>query len=268
MPVEVLGDVRAVDEATFAEVCFRVMGCVFSVRNEMGPFFIESIYQQEICNLFEETQQEIPIIVSHDQFRHRYSIDTVFENVAVFEWKSAEQLSDKHRAQLLNYLMLCEIEHGKLVNLRPDTVKHEFINSPLTRRTRQSFELRKDRFEPQGNTESRWAEFMTDALRDWGTGLDLRLYEAATEYAFGGAEQVVKNVAVLSDTELLGRQKTRITPDGSIVKITALSKNKKSFVENARRFLNHVDFPVIQWLNVANHSVSFQTIRKREHNLI
>ena len=40
--VEVLGDVRAVDEATFAKVCFRVMGCVFSVRNEMGPFFWSS----------------------------------------------------------------------------------------------------------------------------------------------------------------------------------------------------------------------------------
>ena len=36
MPVEVLGDVRAVDEATLAKVCFRVMGCVFSVRNEVN----------------------------------------------------------------------------------------------------------------------------------------------------------------------------------------------------------------------------------------
>ena len=42
MPVEVLGDVRAVDEATFAEVCFRVMGRVFSVLNEMGAFFWSS----------------------------------------------------------------------------------------------------------------------------------------------------------------------------------------------------------------------------------
>ena len=51
MPVEVLGDVRAVDEATFAEVCFRVMGCVFSVRNEMGPFFGSSKYSNHAGRL-------------------------------------------------------------------------------------------------------------------------------------------------------------------------------------------------------------------------
>ena len=44
MPVEVLGDVKTVDEVTFAEVYFRLVRCVFSVRNEMGPFFWSAKY--------------------------------------------------------------------------------------------------------------------------------------------------------------------------------------------------------------------------------
>lgn len=260
MPVKVLGDVRLVDESVFAEICYRVMNKVFSVRNKMGPFFNECIYQQEICRQFEKTQQEISVIVTHDDFTHRYFIDSVFEGVAVFEWKSATQLNDKHRAQLLNYLMLCEIERGKLVNLRPDTIEHEFVNSPMKRSVRQSFELTTKGFEPLGKSESDWAEFMTSALRDWGAGLDLNLYESATDHAFGGADHLIQNIDVMSGTKLLGRQNMRITPDGSIVKITAL--HKQSFIENAIRLLAYIDSPVIQWLNITNQQVSFQTIRK------
>ncbi|WP_372897757.1 GxxExxY protein [Stieleria sp.] len=123
MPVEVLGEVRAVEEQVFADVCYRVMGRVFSVRKTMGPFFREKIYQTKICESFQQTQVEVPIVIRQDRFRHEYFIDTVFDAVAVFEWKAVERLHSRHRAQLLNYLMLCELQRGKLVNLRPETIR-------------------------------------------------------------------------------------------------------------------------------------------------
>ncbi|QDV43315.1 hypothetical protein Enr13x_31700 [Stieleria neptunia] len=262
MPVEVLGEVRAVEEQVFADVCYKVMGRVFAVRKTMGPFFRELIYQKKICESFPQTQVEVPIIVSQDQFRQEYYLDTVFDAVAVFEWKAVQRLNSRHRAQLLNYLMLCELERGKLVNLRPETIEHEFVNSPLSRKQRQSFALHRSDFIPQGQSEQDWTEFMVAALRDWGTGLDLHLYESATEHIFGGAEKTLQEVAVHCGRQFLGNQKTRITPEGSIVKVTALNKHKQSFLENIRRFLRYVKIPVVQWLNISSDTVTFQTIRR------
>ena len=262
MPVEVLGEVRAVKEQVFADVCYKVMGHVFSVRKTMGPFFREQIYQTKICESFQQTQVEVPIIVTHDSFRHEYFIDTVFDAVAVFEWKAVERIHSRHRAQLLNYLMLCELQRGKLVNLRPETIEHEFVNSPLSRKQRQSFNLDRSEFVPQGQSEREWADFMVAALRDWGTGLDLNLYESATEFVFGGAEKTLQEVAIHSGHQFLGNQKTRITPAGSIVKVTALNKQKQSYLKNILRFLRYVEIPVVQWLNIASDTVTFQTIRR------
>lgn len=173
MPIEVLGDVRAVDECTFADLCYQVMGRVFSVRQEMGPFFIERVYKNKICAQLGQTQHEVPVVVSHGDFQRKCFLDTVFDGIALFEWKAVDQLDSSHRAQLLNYLMLCELERGKLVNLRPATVEHEFVNSPLTRERRRSFEVCRDGFVPRGPTESSWIDFMLGALRDWGHGTGL-----------------------------------------------------------------------------------------------
>ena len=47
----------------------------------------------------------------------------------------------RHRAQLLNYLLLTDTQHGKLVNLRRERIQHEFVNTTLTRADRNTFSV-------------------------------------------------------------------------------------------------------------------------------
>ncbi len=41
-------------------------------------------------------------------------------------------LTPRHRGQLLNYLILADAAHGKLINFRTDRVQHEFVNNNLS----------------------------------------------------------------------------------------------------------------------------------------
>lgn len=95
-----------------------------------------------------------------------------------------------------------------------------------------------------------------------GTGLDLHLYESACEFALGGADNVIQNIAVGSTTNPLGLQKARVTPEGAIVKVTTLGKGRKNFKDNAMQFLSFVNCPAIQWLNITIDQVTIETIHK------
>src|ERR1039458_6765838 len=65
---------------------------------------------------------EVPIEVSYESFCKTYYLDLVFVGGALFELKAVEALVNRHRAQLLHYLLLADLLHGKLVNMRLEAV--------------------------------------------------------------------------------------------------------------------------------------------------
>ena len=75
---------------------------------------------------------EEPIDIAFDSFHKRYFIDVIAGDGGLFEFKAVESVSGRHRAQLLHYLLLCDVAHGKLINVRPEDVQHEFVNSRWT----------------------------------------------------------------------------------------------------------------------------------------
>ena len=43
--------------------------------------------------------------------------------------------------QLINYLLLANISHGKLINFRTSSVEYEFVSSSLTFKDRMNYNL-------------------------------------------------------------------------------------------------------------------------------
>ena len=125
----------------FGEVVFETMRHIFVVHDEFGRFFEEKIYQREIAFRMAGAQTEVPIDVTFDDFCKTYYIDLLVSGGAIFELKSVETLADRHRSQLMHYLFLTDVPHGKLVNLRPERVSHEFVNNVLTHQDRTAFEV-------------------------------------------------------------------------------------------------------------------------------
>ncbi|QEF99452.1 hypothetical protein Mal15_35170 [Stieleria maiorica] len=262
MPIEIGAKIRAVGKREFSQICYDVMGSVFAIRKEMGRVFNESVYHRKIRESFADTLYEVPIVVSHGQFTRRYALDSLFLGAAIFEWKSVDTLCDVHRAQLLNYLMLCEVRSGKLVNLRPEKIEQEFVNVALTRAQRQSFTLEIDSFSPSASLDRDWMQCMIDALRDCGTGLDQGLYLSLSDFFHGGADQSHSIATVTSGNMECGQQRIRANRTGDVIMISTLSQRLEEFERHSQLFLNHLDRDRLHWLNIGLHKVSFRTLHK------
>ncbi len=258
MPVFLEREIKRVSQREFAELAFRVMGCLFDIHNEFGRFFSEEIYKRELQRRLPNIALESPLQVVFEPFRKTYFLDVVFDQAAVFECKTVETLTNRHRAQLLNYLALCELAHGKLVNLRPAIVQHEFVNSGS---------CRSERAHPAISIDG-WHEFESQRLGDWftgliadlGTGLDLGLYEDAVADLFGGRERVEQAVEITSQGTILGSQQFRLSQPDVAFKITALSTDLAEFERHTRQLLSRTKLHAIQWINVTFHEVTYRTL--------
>lgn len=263
MPVTVHAKTRRMSQEEFGELAYEVMECVFAIHKEMGRFFDEDIYRNAIAHRFRNAQTKIRIEVCFEDFIKEYSIDLLIEGGVIFELKAVNALHARHRSQLLNYLFLTELSHGKLINLGTDRVEHEFINTSLALADRVRFAVDEQNWnEPKRDGEplSSWIVRM---LRHLGTGLDLDLYKQAVTHFLGGEEQVVREIEILDGTHRLGIQRARLIEPGWAFKITAIDNTSQpQFKTHARRFLQHTQLQRIQWINITRDQVTLTTLEK------
>ena len=262
MPICALHPVRRLSQGEFAELSYEVMRCVFDIHNEFGRFFDEMVYKRELASRLPHVELEFPITVTHRTFSTTYYLDALIADGGAFEFKAVERLAAKHLGQLYNYLLLLDLEHGKLVNLRPESVDHQFVNARLRPDDRRAFALCSDRWNssiPGGQMITDWAGTL---LQDWGTGLELGLYEAALVHFLGGRDKVFCDVPVRGSRQELGYQPMRLAAPGVAFKVTAFDTEVGNFEDHARRMLSRTDLRAILWINIGLHNVNFVTIER------
>lgn len=261
MPIVNATPIRRLSQAEFGELAYSVVGCVFEIHQEMGRFFHEKIYKRELAHRHPNVQLEVPIEVRHKTFSKTYSLDVLVAGGGLFEFKAAEAIVPKHRAQSVNYLLLAELGHGKLVNLRPEQVEHEFVNTRLRHVDRIGFQVVSERWSETNGAAEWFRVILTDVLRDWGTGLELPLYEEALTHFFGGEAHVLKEVEVRMPGHTLGRQRMRLAASRIAFMLTSLTEPATNFETHARRLLRHADLEAILWANIGLKCVTFTTIK-------
>jgi GxxExxY protein len=104
-----------------AELTEKIIGVFYSVYNELGYGFLESVYEESLvialreAGLSTERQVAIPVwFRGHDV--GRFKGDILVEGKVLLELKSTRILEAGHEAQLLHYLKSTEIEIGLLLN--------------------------------------------------------------------------------------------------------------------------------------------------------
>lgn len=262
MPVTLHVPIRRISQKEFAELSYEVMGHVFAIRNELGRFFDEKIYKRELTHRMSEVRLEEPIDLSFGPFQKRCFIDVLVAGAGLFEFKAVESLSGRHRSQILQYLMLCGFEHGKLINIRPEDVEHEFVNCGWQAEARRAFTVDEARWSIEMPGARPLYEFLIGLLRDLGTGLEIGLYEEAVEQCFGGGERGKAEVAVRLGGHKLGNQCMRMIAPGVALKITSLTRSLDAFEMHARKLLDHADLRAIAWVNIDLQKVTFTTIEE------
>jgi GxxExxY protein len=262
MPIALKVPIRRMSQLEFSDISFEVMRQVFALHNELGRFFDEKIYKQELAHRLANVRLEEPIDVTFDSFQKRYFIDMLVADGALFEFKAVEQLVGRHRAQLLHYLLLCELEHGKLINVGPEKVEHEFVNTHWGHASRANFGLATAHWNSAVAGAEELRDCLIAVLRDLGAGLEITLYEEAVTHFFGGPAHVEADVAVEVNGRNVGLQRFRLIAPGVALKITSIDGPLTHFETHARRLLAHLDLRAIAWVNIHLKEVTFTTLEK------
>lgn len=170
MPIKMSKQVEPICYKEFHSIDYVVMGIVFSIHKELGRFWNEKIYQNELsyrCKKagFENVASEVAIDVSYKNFHKVYYIDLLINN-AIYELKTEQILNTEHEKQTINYLVLSGLTHAKLINFKPSSVQHHFVSTKVTPEKRYDFTINKKQW-LNINEDSIWLkQILKDLLNE------------------------------------------------------------------------------------------------------
>jgi GxxExxY protein len=263
MPISIDGPIRAMTQDEFGAVAFDVMRHAFAIHNEMGRFFDEEVYQNELCRrLGDRAVTEVEIQVTLGEFRKPYRIDLLVDRGAIFEIKTASELHDQHRTQLIHYLMMTGSRHGKLMNFRPEQVDHEFINCTSTLAERQQFEVQTERWNRLQPGSDQFQDILTSCLQDWGAGLELQLYDDALVHFLGGKALVEKEIEVTSSGQRIGMHAVRMMNATTAFKLTSITRDLQGYESHLRRLMSYTQLEHVLWANMTSQQVIFVVVSR------
>jgi GxxExxY protein len=109
-------------EPLFKEESYKIVGACFEVYREKGCGFLEPVYQE--CMMIELRLQGIPFVAQkplaleykRTPLSSTYEPDFICYDKIILELKAVQELTDEHRAQVLNYLKATGLTLGLLVN--------------------------------------------------------------------------------------------------------------------------------------------------------
>jgi GxxExxY protein len=260
MPIKADSNLVRMTQSEFASVAYEVVNEAFSVHQKLGPLFDEKVYRNAMKQRLKNMQTEVHINVSFQDFHKSFFMDALVSNGAVFEFKAVESFTDRHRNQLLNYLLLTELEHGKLINFKSKKVEHEFVNARLTQAARTCFSISDNDWMPTDGFGNDEKSLMTAMLKDWGIGLDHTLYEDFLFHLLGGEDKILKEIDVYQSGTCIARQTVSMCGKNTAVRLTTFQDNGRKFLQELNRFALATALKNIQWINIARNKVTFKTL--------
>ena len=124
-----------------------IIGCAMAVHRELGPGFLESVYQNALAH--ELRKANLPLqCACRIQVRYagvavgNFVADMVVGGCVLVENKAVQVLAASHGAQLVNYLVATRIETGLLFNFGCESL--QFKRKFRTYRHRQSSHIGQD----------------------------------------------------------------------------------------------------------------------------
>jgi GxxExxY protein len=109
-------------ELLLKEEVFAIIGAAIEVHRELGPGFLEAVYQEAMeIELADRgipffSQQPLIIHFKNRILKKRYEPDLLCYGQVIAELKALDHLSGSDEAQLLNYLKATGLRVGLLVN--------------------------------------------------------------------------------------------------------------------------------------------------------
>lgn len=113
---------RKIIQLVYKEESYKIIGACLEVHNELGPGFLEPVYQEaleiELTNQNIPFQREVPLPIKYKEsvLNKSYIADFILFEKIILELKALDTLSTVHESQVLNYLKATGFKLGLLVN--------------------------------------------------------------------------------------------------------------------------------------------------------
>lgn len=259
---------RRLTRPDFDEMSRLVMARVFASQNELGRLCDEAVYQNDIALRLESAglgplAKEVPVTVGWRDFTKTYYLDLVVQSAFVCELKALAALLKEHEAQLLHYLLLVDVPHGKLINLRPPSVEYRTVNAVVLAEARRRFSLVTDRWQAQTPRCQELHDLLKELLGAWGAFLDCNLYEEGLVHFLGGEANVRQRVPLARAGFPLGTQAATLLTDSIAFRVTALpSDAREGYETQLRRFLALTPLTTLHWVNLHHHELQLVTLTR------
>lgn len=110
------------NELIYKEESYAIRGAIIEVSKELGCGYLERVYQDalevefSLRNIPYEREKTIQITYKGKPLGEPYRADFVCYGKIIVELKAVEELTSKHRSQVLNYLNATKMKLGMLVN--------------------------------------------------------------------------------------------------------------------------------------------------------
>jgi hypothetical protein len=180
----------------------------------------------------------------------------------MYEMKAASALTQRHRKQAIQYLLLAGLNHGKLVNMRPPSAQYAFVSTRLTPERRRRYRV-EDALWHDTDSDGAWLrKTMLDLLADWGAFLPAELCRQAVVHLRGGDENVVRTIEIADGSRAIGSQRAHLLNPAAAFKLSAVTRDPAAHEQQLRKFLSHTHLRTLQWINLNHHTITFKTLSR------
>lgn len=262
MPVTTTIPIRHFGQQDFGKVAYEVIGHAFEIHGSLGKAFHESVYRSTIHQVLgERSVEEMQIRLTHQGFEKELYVDLVVDGGCPFELKAASGLSAAHDSQLIQYLMLTGLSHGKLVNFGAERIEHKFVNCLESPEQRREFQIVRRSWTTDA-VAARLEDLVISLVRDWGTGLTRALYHEAVVALLGGVSHCRRFTETHWRGIPTGRQPVDMIDDIAAFEITCMRRDLESYEPHLQRFLASTSLESFLWVNIASGLVTFKRIER------
>ncbi len=106
----------------YKDECYKIISACFNLYNDKGCGFLEPVYQKcleiefEYLKIPDNAKPELFITYRDKKLNKTYRPDFKCYDKIIIEIKAVSELTDEHRAQVINYLNATGFKLGLLIN--------------------------------------------------------------------------------------------------------------------------------------------------------
>jgi len=117
----------------FKNESYMIMGACFAVHSELGCGFLENVYHEALSKelilrkIPFKKEAKLDIIYRNEYLDKKYFAYFICYEKIILEIKACESISDKHVAQVLNYLSATNFKLGIIINFGSTSLTYKRV---------------------------------------------------------------------------------------------------------------------------------------------